>query len=99
MVHRVIPRQLRKERIMSIQAVAHKFVELCRQGKNFDVMRTMYSPTIVSVEGDGKQTAGQGPVMKKSEDWGSDETFQGETVAGTVFKRANPGQFDYYLLL
>jgi len=42
---------------MSLQTVAHKFVELCRAGKNFDVMRTMHSPTIVSVEGDGKQTA------------------------------------------
>jgi hypothetical protein len=36
---------------MSVQTVGRKFVELCRQGKNFDVMRTMYAPTIVSVEG------------------------------------------------
>ena len=49
---------------MSVRTVASKFVELCRQGKNFDVMRTMYSPTIISVEGDGKQTAGQGPVNR-----------------------------------
>ena len=33
---------------MSLQTVAHKFVELCRQGKNFDVMRTMYAPNITA---------------------------------------------------
>lgn len=84
---------------MSVQTVAKKFVELCRQGKNFDVMRTMYSPTIVSVEGDGKETAGQGPVIKKSEDWGSDKTFHGETVAGPFFNGANPDQFTVYFTL
>src|ERR1700732_1116218 len=71
---------------MSVRTVASKFVELCRQGKNFDVMRTMYAPDIVSVESDGKETAGQGPVIKKSEDWVSDKTFNGETVAGPFFK-------------
>ena len=84
---------------MSLQSVAKQFVDLCRQGKNFDVMRTMYSPTIVSVEGDGKQTAGQGPVIKKSEDWGSDKTFHGETVAGPFFNGANPNQFAVYFTL
>ena len=81
---------------MSVQSVGHKFVELCRQGKNFDVMRTMYAPNIVSVEGDGKETAGQQPVIKKSEDWGSDKTFHGETVAGPFFNGANPDQFTVY---
>ena len=55
--------------IMSLKSVATQFVELCSQGKNFDVMRTMYSPNIVSVEGDGKETKGQAPVIKKSEIW------------------------------
>jgi hypothetical protein len=81
---------------MSLRTVADKFVELCRQGKNFDVMRTMYAPNIVSVEGDGKQTAGQGPVIKKSEDWVSDKAFNGETVAGPFFNAANPDQFVVY---
>jgi hypothetical protein len=84
---------------MSLQTVAHQFVELCRQGKNFDVMRTMYAPDIVSVEGDGKQTAGQGPVIKKSENWGADKTFHGETVAGPFFNSANPDQFAVYFVL
>src|SRR3954453_17928130 len=81
---------------MSVQTVAKKFVDLCRQGKNFDVMRTMYAPDIVSVEGNGKETVGQGPVIKKSEDWVSDKTFHGETVAGPFFNGASPNQFSVY---
>ena len=84
---------------MGIQAVAQKFVKLCREGKNFDVMRTLYAPNIVSVEGDGKESAGQGPVIKKSEDWVSDKTFHGETVAGPFFNGANPDQFVVYFTL
>ena len=84
---------------MSVKTVANQFVELCRQGKNFDVMRTMYAPTIVSVEGDGKETAGQNPVIKKSEDWVSDKEFHGETVAGPFFNGANPDQFAVYFTL
>jgi hypothetical protein len=84
---------------MSIQTVAHKFVELCRQGKNFDVMRTMYDDKIVSVEGDGKQTAGKTPVIQKSEKWVADKTFNGETVAGPFFNGANPDQFAIYFTL
>jgi hypothetical protein len=84
---------------MSVKTTATKFVELCRQGKNFDVMRTMYAPNIVSVEGDGKETRGQGPVIKKSEDWVSDKTFHGETVAGPFFNGANPDQFTVFFTL
>ena len=78
---------------MSVETVARKFVELCRAGKNFDVMRTMYSPDIVSVEGDGKETAGQRPVIKKSEDWVADKTLHGETLAGPFYNSANPDEF------
>src|SRR4051812_19838046 len=84
---------------MSVQSVAHQFVELCRQGKNFDVMRTMYAPDIVSVEGDGAETHGQHPVIKKSEDWVSDKAFTGETVAGPFFNGANPNQFTVYFTM
>ena len=84
---------------MSVRTVAKQFVELCRQGKNFDVMRTMYAKDIVSVEGDGKETAGQQPVIKKSEDWVSDKTFHGETVAGPFFNGANPDEFVVYFTL
>jgi hypothetical protein len=81
---------------MSLRDVASKFVGLCRQGKNFDVMRTMYAPNIVSVEGDGTETVGQGPVIKKSEDWLADKTLHGETVAGPFFNGATPDQFAVY---
>jgi len=84
---------------MSVQPDAKKFVDLCRQGKNSDVMRTMYHPDIISVEGDGKQTAGQAPVIKKSEDWVADKTFHGETVAGPFYNGANPDQFAVYFTL
>src|SRR6201995_101304 len=82
---------------MSVRTVGTKFVELCRQGKNFDVMRTMYAPNIVSVEGDGKETAGQQPVIKKSEDWVADKTFHGEKVLGPYFN--GPNQFAVHFTL
>jgi hypothetical protein len=85
--------------MMSVRTVASKFVELCRQGKNFDVMRTLYAADIVSVEGDGEETAGQDPVIKKSEDWVSDKTFNGETVAGPFFNGPNPDQFVVFFTL
>src|SRR6478609_9245757 len=76
---------------MSVQTVAKKFVELCRQGKNFDVMRTLYSPDIVSVEGDGSETAGQQKVIKKSEDWVADKSFDFQAIRGPYFN--GPNQF------
>src|SRR4051812_27774625 len=76
---------------MSLQTVADRFIELCNQGKNFDVMRTMYAPDIVSVEGDGKETAGQQPVIRKSEIWQGDNNIHGEKVRGPYFN--GPNQF------
>jgi hypothetical protein len=76
---------------MSLQSVAKQFVELCNQGKNFDVMRTMYDPGIVSVEGDGRETVGQGPVIQKSEKWAAANTIHGEKVLGPFFN--GPEQF------
>ena len=76
---------------MSLQTVARQFVELCNQGKNFDVMRTMYDAAIVSVEGDGTETAGQTPVIQKSERWAAANTLHGEKVLGPYF--GGPDQF------
>lgn len=76
---------------MSIQSIARQFVEMCNQGKNFDVMRTMYAPDIVSVEGDGKETSGQTPVIQKSERWQAANTIHGEKVLGPYF--CGPDQF------
>ena len=86
---------------MSVQALATKFVELCRLGKNFDVMETMYAPDIVSVEGDGKETAGKGPVIQKSRHWAEVNTFHGETLRGPFFSGGtdDQGQFAVYFTL
>jgi hypothetical protein len=69
----------------SLRAVAARFVELCNQGKNFEVMRTMYSPDIVSIEDDGSETRGQGPVIKKSEDFGVLNTINSQAIRGPFF--------------
>ena len=76
---------------MSIQTLAKQFVEMCNQGKNFDVMHSMYHPEIVSVEGDGKQTAGKTPVIQKSERWAAANTIHGEKVLGPYF--SGPDEF------
>ncbi len=76
---------------MSLQTLAKQFVDLCNQGKNFDVMRTMYAPDIVSVEGDGKETAGQKPVIQKSEKWAAANEIHSEKVLGPYF--CGPNQF------
>ena len=74
---------------MSIRTVAAEFVALCNQGKNFDLMRTMYAPEIVSVEGDGKETKGQEPVIHKSEVWQGNNKIHGEKVRGPYFNGSN----------
>ena len=86
---------------MSVQTVAKKFVELCRQGKNFDVMETMYAPDIISVEGDGAETKGQGPVIQKSRHWAEVNDFHGETVRGPFFSGGtdSAGQFAVFFNL
>jgi hypothetical protein len=67
---------------MSLETVSKRFVELCSQGKNFDVMKSLYAPNIVSVEADGKQTAGKDPVIKKSEVWQANNTLSSEKIRG-----------------
>jgi hypothetical protein len=76
---------------MSVQTIAARFVELCNQGKNFDVMRTMYAPDIVSVESSGQETRGQAPVIQKSERWGEANTIHAQALRGPFFN--GPSQF------
>ena len=81
---------------MSVESVALKFAELCNQGKNFEVMRTMYSPGMVSVEGDGRETIGRDAVIRKSEAYGRENTIHGQTLRGPFFRgdrTAKAGQF------
>lgn len=70
---------------MSLQSVATKVVELCNQGKNFDVMHTMYTDDIASVEPNGKATVGKQTVIEKSEKWAEGVEIHGETVLGPFF--------------
>lgn len=74
---------------MSIQALATKFVEMCNQLKNFEVMRTMYADDIVSAESGGQETAGKAAVIQKSEQWGASATLHGEKVRGPFFHGTN----------
>jgi len=86
---------------MSVRSVGQQFVELCAQGKNFDVMRTMYAPDIISIEADGKETAGQEAVIKKSERWAEVNIFHGEKVRGPFFSGGtdSAGEFAVYFTL
>ena len=68
---------------MSLKTIARQFVELCNQGKNFDVMHAMYAPDIVSVEASGEEPAGKTPVIQKSERWQANNTIGGERAQGT----------------
>jgi len=76
---------------MSLKTIGQKLVDLCNQGKNFDLMRTMYTTDIVSVEGDGAETAGQAPVIHKSEVWQANNTIHSQKVRGPFFN--GPNQF------
>ena len=76
---------------MSVQTVARQFVDLCNQGKNFEVMHTMYAPDIISVEGNGEETSGQQPVIQKSKNWVADKSFDFQAIRGPFFN--GPTQF------
>jgi hypothetical protein len=76
---------------MSIHSLAEQFVEMCNQGKNFDVMNAMYAPDIVSIEADGQETSGKSAVIQKSEHWGEDNTVTSEKVDGPFYN--GPSKF------
>jgi hypothetical protein len=80
---------------MSLKSVGYQFVEWCTQLKNFDVMEKMYDPGIVSVEGDGNETVGQGPVIQKSRVWQGNNTIHSEKVIGPYFN--GPDQFAVHI--
>lgn len=84
---------------MSVQKVAEKFMELCNQGKHFEVMRNMYAPEMVSVEGNGKETVGKDAVIHKSEVFQGNNAITGQDLRGPFFlgdSSAKAGQFAVY---
>jgi hypothetical protein len=91
-----------KEIAMSVQTIAGKFIDLCNEGKHFEVMRTMYAPEMVSVEGDGKETVGKEPVIRKSEVFQGNHILHGQKLRGAFFcgdPNAKSGKFAVYSLL
>jgi hypothetical protein len=91
-----------KEAAMSVQTIADKFMDLCNQGKHFEVMRNMYSPDMVSVEGTGKQTVGKDAVIHKSEVWQGNNNIEGQDLHGPFFcgdPNAKSGLFAVYTSL
>ena len=84
---------------MSVETVAGKFMELCKQGKHFEVMRTMYSADMVSVEGNGKEYVGKDVVIHKSEVFQGNNAIQSQDLRGAFFcgdANANSGRFAVY---
>jgi hypothetical protein len=84
---------------MSVETVALKFRELVIQGKHFEVMRTMYAPEMVSVEGDGKEYVGKEAVIRKSEVFQGNNTIQSQDLRGPFFcgnPNASSGRFAVY---
>ena len=85
---------------MSVESVALRFMELCNQGKHFEVMRTMYSADMVSVEGDGRETVGKERVIRKSEVWQGNNTIHSQDLRGAFFcgdPGAAAGRFAVYI--
>ena len=70
---------------MSVETVARKFVELCKLGKHFEVMRTMYSADMVSVEGNGKEYLGKDNVIHKSEVFQGNNNLLSQDLRGPFF--------------
>ena len=84
---------------MSLQTIAGKFMDLCNQGKHFEVMRTMYAPEMISVEGDGKQTVGKEAVIHKSEVFQGENAIDSQDLRGPFFlgdATAPSGRFAVY---
>lgn len=80
---------------MSLASLAKQFVELCNQGKNFDIMKTMYADDIVSVEADGREVVGKEPVIQKSATWAANNEIHGGKCVGPYFstQTGDDGQF------
>ena len=84
---------------MSVETVARKFMELCKLGKHFEVMRTMYAPEMVSVEGDGTEYVGKDVVIRKSEAFQGNNAIQSQDLRGPFFlgdANARSGRFGVY---
>src|SRR4029079_5106270 len=76
-----------KETAMTTLEVGKKLVELCKQGKNHEVMETLYAPDIVSVEAASSpdfpaESRGREAVLAKSKWWSDNHTVHSAVVEG-----------------
>lgn len=60
---------------------------MCKEGKNFDVMKQLYHDDIVSVEAEvrktgSRETKGKEAVIQKSAEWAGAHEIHGATVEG-----------------
>jgi hypothetical protein len=74
-----------QEHAMETQELARKLVKMCNEGHNFEVMETMYTPDVVSVEGDGAETVGKQQVIDKSRRWQAENNIKSQVVRGPFF--------------
>jgi SnoaL-like domain len=71
----------------STMEVAKKLVDLCRKGKSMEVINTMYSPNIVSIEPQASPTGparseGLAAIKGKNEWWMKNHEIHKAEVAG-----------------
>lgn len=73
---------------MSTQSVAEQLVQMCREGKNGEVLEQFYADNIVSREiasAPAPVVEGKDAVRKKSEEWfASVEEFHSSTISDPV---------------
>lgn len=72
---------------MSTSEVGKKLVELCKQGKNEEAMKTLYASNIVSVEagappGQSAESSGIEAVIAKGKWWADNHEVHSASVEG-----------------
>ncbi|RZL85697.1 MAG: nuclear transport factor 2 family protein [Variovorax sp.] len=72
---------------MSTMEIAHKLVELCRQGKNAEVVATLLADDAVSVEaaappGGQRESRGLAAIKQKGEWWLGNHEIHSSSVTG-----------------
>ena len=77
---------------MNTLEVANKLVELCKQGKNDEAIKTLYGDDVVSVEagappGQAAETVGKVGVVGKSKWWADNHEVHDAKVDGPVVPR------------
>lgn len=72
---------------MKTMEIANKLVELCRQGKNDEAVRTLLAPDAVSIEpsappGMPREAAGMAAIAAKSEWWRNNHEIHSAHITG-----------------